>query len=64
MAPFPPSATCVLPMSAREYMSIQDQPAFRSLLAQAHPPCHWACCMRLLPAQGLLQVPLLWCMLY
>ncbi len=34
MAPFPPTATCVLPMNVTEYYNIQDQPAFRSLLAQ------------------------------
>ena len=44
MAPFPPSATCLLPMSAKEYYCIQDQPAFRSLLAQAR--------VRLLPLQA------------
>jgi hypothetical protein len=34
MAPFPDKATCVLPMSATEYYSIQNLPAFRSLMAQ------------------------------
>ena len=34
MAPFPPTATCVLPMNAKQYYAIQDTPGFRSLLAQ------------------------------
>ena len=38
MSPFPPSATCVLPMNAADYYAIQDQPAFRSLLAQVPYP--------------------------
>ena len=33
MAPFPPEATCVLPMNANEYYAIQNQPSFRSLFA-------------------------------
>ena len=33
MAPFPPEATCVLPMNAKEYYAIQNQPSFRSLFA-------------------------------
>lgn len=34
MAPFPPTASCVLPMNAHKYYAIQDTPSFRSLLAQ------------------------------
>ena len=33
MAPFPPEATCVLPMNAKEYYAIQNQPSFRALFA-------------------------------
>ena len=38
MAPFPPEATCVLPMSAHEYYAIQYQPSFRALFASVSEP--------------------------